>query len=223
MLDAIIFDTKPDSDPHNEPDAVVVWLHGLGADGNDFAPIAPQLAPTNKAVRFIFPHADEIPVSINNGYVMRAWYDIESTDLRDRQDVNGTQTSQRQIEAIINEQINKGIDSRRIILAGFSQGGAIALYTGLRFSQPLAGIIALSTYLPLANTTESEAHSANSAIPIFFGHGEQDPVVPIAAGTESKLLLEQLGYSIQWHSYPMEHSVCPEEITHVAKWIENRL
>lgn len=220
MLEMEIIETHPGTEI--EPDWCVIWLHGLGADGHDFVPIVPELGlSTSPSVRFIFPHAPMQAVTINGGYVMRAWYDIVAADLRARQDAKGTRQSRQEIEAIIDQQIALGIESKHIVLAGFSQGGAIALYTGLRYPKPLAGIMALSTYLPLAASTEAEIHTANRQIPIFMAHGQFDNVVPLEAGVVSRRQLEQLGYPLQWQEYPMQHSVCPEEIADIGKWLRS--
>jgi len=204
----------------NAPDSAVIWLHGLGADGHDFAPIVAELGlPQNVKVRFIFPHAPMLPVTINGGYVMPAWYDVKSLDLRQEEDTAGIRKSQRQLEALIRRELERGISSTRIVLAGFSQGGAIALHTGLRYDAPLAGVLALSTYLPLPDTIMAEASSANAALPVFMAHGTADSVIPLAHGATSRDLLRQEGYAVEWHEYPMTHSVCAEEITDIGTWL----
>lgn len=206
------------------PTYSVIWLHGLGADGNDFAPIVPQLvAPQWPALRFVFPHAPVRPVTVNGGMPMRAWYDIYGFDLVARQDETGIRQSIAQVEALIAREQERGIPSERILLAGFSQGGAIALAAGLRHRQKLAGIIALSTYLPMADTLAGERSAANDAVPIFWGHGTLDPVVILQRGLDSRAVLEALGYKVAWHTYPMPHSVCPEEIVDLRRWIGERL
>lgn len=206
------------------PTYSVIWLHGLGADGNDFAPIVPQLvAPQWPALRFVFPHAPVRPVTVNGGMPMRAWYDIYGFDLVARQDETGIRQSIAQVEALIAREQERGIPSERILLAGFSQGGAIALAAGLRHPQKLAGIIALSTYLPMADTLAGERSAANDAVPIFWGHGTLDPVVILQRGLDSRAVLEALGYKVAWHTYPMPHSVCPEEIVDLRRWIGERL
>ncbi len=210
-------------EPPRPADAAVIWLHGLGADGHDFEPIVPQLGLEDLAIRFIFPHAPMRPVTINNGYVMRAWYDITAPDLNQGQDETGTRESERQIRAWIQQQIDNGIPAERILLAGFSQGGAIVLHTGLRYPQTLGGIIALSTYLPLADTVADEKHAANSGIPIFMAHGNGDPIIPIAHAQQSRDRLMELGHDVEWHEYTMPHSVCPSEIEAIARWIRRRL
>ena len=206
------------------PTYSVIWLHGLGADGNDFAPIVPQLvAPQWPALRFVFPHAPVRPVTVNGGMPMRAWYDIYGFDLVARQDETGIRQSIAQVEALIAREQERGVPSERILLAGFSQGGAIALAAGLRHRQKLAGIIALSTYLPMADTLAGERSAANDAVPIFWGHGTLDPVVILQRGLDSRAVLEALGYKVAWHTYPMPHSVCPEEIVDLRRWIGERL
>lgn len=211
-------------DTGENPDACVIWLHGLGADGFDFVPIVPELKlPDSLRVRFIFPHAPEQPVTINNGYVLRAWYDIVAQDLRARQDESGTRQSQQALIELIEQQTGNGIRADRIILAGFSQGGAIALYTTLRYPATLAGVMALSTYLPLAESTADEAHDSNAATPVFMAHGLLDQVIPVEAAMLSRRQLESLGNPVQWQDYTMEHSLCPEEIRHISLWIQQRL
>ena len=206
------------------PTAAVIWMHGLGADGNDFAPIVPELRlGKSPAIRFVFPHAPMMPVTINNGYVMRAWYDVSFGDLEGntrRADEKGVRASQARIGALIEREISRGIDGKKIVLAGFSQGGAIALQTGLRHPQRLAGIMALSTYLPLAETLAQEASAANRDVPIFYVHGTYDPVIPFQMATLSRDKLAAAGYRIEWHEYPMQHSVCLEEVAAIAEWLK---
>jgi phospholipase/carboxylesterase len=202
------------------PDCAVIWLHGLGADGHDFAPIVPELGlPARLAVRFIFPHAPSRPVTINNGYVMPAWYDVRSLDLRQIEDEAGIRASQQQVEALIRREEARGIPASRIVLAGFSQGGAIALHTGLRHGARLAGVLALSTYLPLPHTLAPEASSPNTGVPIFMAHGSADSVIPLVQGIASRDWLEEHGYAVEWREYPMAHSVCAEEITDIGQWL----
>jgi phospholipase/carboxylesterase len=202
------------------PDAAVIWLHGLGADGNDFVPLIPELRlPASAAIRFIFPHAPFRPVTCNGGYVMRAWYDIYSLDNLDNEDHDGMMESQQLVESLILKEMDRGINPGRIILMGFSQGGAVALYTGLRYAQRLGGIGALSTYLPLADLVADEKHGANAEVPVFMAHGLYDTVVRIGLGEKSCQALKQHGYPVQWHSYPMEHSVCQEEIADIRQWL----
>jgi phospholipase/carboxylesterase len=210
-----------------KPSASVIWMHGLGADGNDFVPIVNELdLDGTPAIRFVFPHAPMRPVTINNGFVMRAWYDITFGDLegKSRQaDERGVRESQAQVMALIEREEKRGVEPDRIVLAGFSQGGAIALQTGLRHPRKLAGVMALSTYLPLADSLPKEAATANRATPIFMAHGIYDPVVPIVMGAGSMTLLTGLGYSIEWRQYPMPHSVCPEEIDDIGAWLRKIL
>ncbi|MDH3689079.1 MAG: alpha/beta hydrolase [Gammaproteobacteria bacterium] len=204
--------------------AAVIWLHGLGVDGHDFEPIVPELRlPASLPTRFIFPHAPMRPVTINNGMVMRAWYDIAGFDLEQHQDSEAIRESAEIVRALIEAQVERGIRTENIVLAGFSQGGAIALYTGLRYPQPLAGILALSTYLPLADRLATEAHDSNQNTPIMLAHGTADPVVPLELGVLSQDRLEQYGYTVHWHTYPMQHGVCPQEIADVSTWLQSRL
>ncbi|MFH1494072.1 MAG: dienelactone hydrolase family protein [Pseudomonadota bacterium] len=203
-----------------KPASAVIWLHGLGADGHDFAPIVPELGlPAGMAVRFIFPHAPLLPVTINNGYVMPAWYDVRSLDLRQTEDETGIRASQQQVEALIRLEEARGIPASRIVLAGFSQGGAIALHTGLRHEAPLAGVLALSTYLPLPDTLDTEASPTNAHLPIFMAHGTADSVIPVAQGIASRNRLQDHRYRVEWREYPMAHSVCPGEITDIGQWL----
>ena len=207
-----------ESAPH--PTAAVIWLHGLGADGNDFAALVPELdLSACPPIRFVFPHAPSIPVSLNGGYVMPAWYDIFGADLVGRQDAAGIQQSALAIAALIEFEVARGIPYQNIVLAGFSQGSAMALHTGLRFPKRLAGIMALSGYLPLADTLAAERAEANVHTPIFMAHGSMDPVVLPARGEASRDLLIQLGYLVQWHSYPMQHSVHPREVADLSVFL----
>jgi phospholipase/carboxylesterase len=203
-----------------KPTAAVIWLHGLGADGNDFVPIVSELplAP-DTAIRFIFPHAPFRPVTVNGGYVMRAWYDIYSLGDLSRQDRKGHDATRALVEDIIEGEIARGIPASRIVLMGFSQGGAVALYTGLRHAKRLAGIGVLSAYLPLADETMIEAHAANRDTAIFMAHGEFDPVVRPELGEQARDYLQRAHYRIEWHNYPMEHSVCREEIGDIGRWL----
>ena len=210
-LEAIEIETAP------HPQASIIWMHGLGADGNDFAPLADELQ-LPVAVRYIFPHAPMMPVTINGGYVMRAWYDINDAAIR-REDEDGVRTSQQLVEGLIAQERVRGIAARNIVLAGFSQGGAIALQTGLRHCERLAGIMALSTYVPLAETLPAEASAANRSVPIFMAHGMMDPMIPISRAQASRELLQEQGYAVEWHEYPMPHSVCPQEIAHIGAWL----
>lgn len=207
-----------ESNPH--PTAAVIWLHGLGADGNDFAALVPELdLSACPGIRFVFPHAPSMAVTLNGGYVMPAWYDIRGTDLVSRQDTDGIQQSARAIAALIEHEAGCGIPYQRIVLAGFSQGSAMALHTGLRLPQRLGGIMALSGYLPLADTFASERHPANAHTPIFMAHGSMDPVVALARGEASRDLLNKLGYPVQWHTYPMQHSVHPREVADISMFL----
>jgi phospholipase/carboxylesterase len=200
----------------------IIWLHGLGADGEDFVPVAEQMQ-LPVPVRYIFPHAPMQPVTINGGYVMRAWYDIIATNIGAQQDEAGIRDSQTEIEKLIAHEMQRGIAAENIYLAGFSQGGAIALHTGLRHAERLGGIVALSTYLPLAQTLAAEASAANRDLPIFMAHGDEDPIVPYTLGKSSEQKLEELGYRLNWHEYGMPHSVCMEEINDIASWLAQRL
>ncbi len=221
LLEAVEIETG------GNPAVSIIWMHGLGADGNDFVPVVNELDLSGTpAVRFIFPHAPLRAVTINNGYVMRAWYDVSPDDLAGntrRADERGVRESQAQIETLIEREAARGIPANHVILAGFSQGGAIALQTGLRHDRPLAGIMALSTYLPLADSFVGEAAPANRATPIFMAHGTFDPVVPYAMGAGSMTFLTGLGYGMEWHDYPMQHSVCIEEIRDIGNWLRNVL
>lgn len=209
----------------SEPDCCVIWLHGLGADGFDFKPIVNELGlPPSLSIRFIFPHAPMMPVSINNGYVMRAWYDIMAVDIGSRQDEAGIRESQEALEKMIEEQIEQGIPSKRIVLAGFSQGGAVILQTGLRFDKPLAGLMALSCYLPLHDSLATEKSEQNASVSIFMAHGDSDPVVRPELAYVSRSRLENQGYQLEWHEYRgMQHSVCAEEIDHISRWLQKIL
>lgn len=200
----------------------IIWLHGLGADGQDFVPVADELK-LPVAVRYIFPHAPRRPVTINGGFVMRAWYDIRGNDISAEQDAVGIRDAQLSVEALIAQEIDRGISPQRIFLAGFSQGGAIALHTALRRSEPLAGILALSTYLPLADAAKREATTASRETPIFMAHGRQDPIIPCALGQASKAALLELGYAVAWHEYPMQHSVSDQELSDIEAWLTARI
>jgi phospholipase/carboxylesterase len=201
----------------------VIWLHGLGADGHDFEPIVPELVEDDwPPLRFVFPHAPVRAVTINNGMRMRAWYDILGLEIAQRQDETGVRESIGFLRALIEHENARGIPSERIIIAGFSQGGAIALAGAVRHRQRLGGVVALSTYLPVAESTEKERSEANRALPVFMAHGNLDPVVGHALGLMSKGYLENLGYRVDWHSYPMPHSVSAEEISDLAAWLGAR-
>lgn len=201
----------------------VIWLHGLGADGHDFIPIVEELdLPARLALRFIFPHAEHRPVSVNNGYTMRAWYDIKALSLNAPEDAAGIRRSQERIARLIETEAGLGIPPERVLLAGFSQGGAIALQTALRNPQRLGGVMALSTYLPLRDSLAAEGAEANKHLPILMCHGLHDPVLPIVLGTLSRDRLRELGYTVDWHEYPMQHQVCLEEVTDIAAWMSAR-
>jgi phospholipase/carboxylesterase len=201
------------------PDAAVIWLHGLGADGHDFEPIVPELRlPAALRLRFIFPHAPVRPVTINQRMRMRAWYDIFQLG-PGREDEAGIGESAGAVQQLIHEQIKRGINAPRIVLAGFSQGGAIALHTALRYSSPLAGVLALSTYLPLAASLQGEMREANRRVPIFMAHGSYDDVIPLVRAEQSRKALGDAGFSVEWRTYPMAHSVCAEEIADVASFL----
>lgn len=205
------------------PVGSVIWLHGLGADGHDFAPIVPELAlPPSLALRFIFPHAPAMPVTINAGYVMPAWYDIRHPNLGLGEDAGGIRASQQVVEDLIEREQERGIPDSRIVLAGFSQGGAIALHTALRHGHRLAGVLALSTYLPLKSALTAEASPANSTLPIFMAHGRHDTVVPLPLAAASRDVLLQAGYPLEWREYGMAHSVCADEIADIGAWLRDR-
>jgi len=206
------------------PVAAVVWMHGLGADGHDFADIVPALGlPAGAAVRFVFPHAPRRPVSINRGQVMRAWYDVrEGAGVR-LEDEAGVRESQQQIEALIARETARGVPVGRVVLAGFSQGGAMALHTGLRHRERLAGILALSCFLPLADTVAAEASPANRDVPIFMAHGTHDPVIPLARAVHARDRLRELGDRVEWREYAMPHAVCQEEVDDIGAWLARSL
>ncbi len=217
LPDAIEIETAP------APDATVIWLHGLGADGHDFEAVVPELRlPAKLRLRFVFPHAPMRPVTINMGMRMRAWYDILQMG-GGPEDAAGIRASQGLVEALIARERARGVASARIALAGFSQGGAIALHTGLRHAERLAGVLALSTYLPLATTLAAERSDANRDAPVFMAHGGEDPVIDIGRARESRAALEALGYAVQWQEYAMPHSLCAEEIADIAAWLARHL
>ena len=196
----------------------VIWLHGLGADGHDFAPIVPELHIPN--TRFIFPHAPHQPITMNNGYEMRAWYDLYGLTLQTKQDEAGMRAMQQEIESLIEAEIKQGIPANKIVLAGFSQGGAMAFFTGLRYPKRLSGILALSTYVSLKEKLADEAHKANKDTPIFMAHGSFDSIITLDTCLISRRLLEDLDYQVEWHEYPMPHSVCSEEIEDIARFLK---
>ncbi len=205
------------------PQWSIIWLHGLGADGHDFAPIVPELVrPQWPAIRFVFPHAPKRPVSINGGMPMRAWYDIVSMDFRSRADAAGVAESVALVEELIAREEQRGIARERIVLAGFSQGGAITLSAGLRRSAPLAGLVALSTYLPEVDAAASQLADGATAQPVFMAHGSADPVIPVQVAEHSMQVLKELGFHLEWHRYPMAHQVCAEEIHALGDWLQAR-
>lgn len=215
LLEAIEVQTAPN------PTVAIIWMHGLGADGNDFVPLVRELDLKGlPAIRFVFPHANTMPVTINGGYVMRAWYDIIGTDLVRREDEAGLRASQAQVEALIAREKARGIPASRIILAGFSQGCAMTLQTGLRHPETLAGMMCLSGYVPLSAKVQTERTKESLATPIFMVHGRGDGVIPIARAEQSRDLLKSLGYQIEWHEYMMQHSLCAEEIEHIGAWLK---
>ena len=218
LLETIQIESAPN------PTVSVIWMHGLGADGSDFVPIVRELDLTGcPGIRFIFPHAPTMPVTINGGYVMRAWYDILGTDLVKREDETGLRASQTAIEQLIAQEKSRNIPTNRIVLAGFSQGCAMALQTGLRHSEPLAGLLCLSGYVPLNTTVIAERSAANQNTPIFLAHGRGDSVIPRNRAEQSRDLLKSLGYEVEWHEYLMPHSVCKEEIDDIGHWLRRIL
>jgi phospholipase/carboxylesterase len=217
-LETIQVDTGPN------PTISVIWLHGLGASGDDFVPIVRELDLTGlPAIRFIFPHAPTMPVTVNNGYVMRAWYDIIGVDLSRREDEKGLRASQAMVEQLIAQEKARGVPAGRIVLAGFSQGCAMTIQTGLRHPEKLAGLLCLSGYVPLNATLASERHPANQDTPIFLAHGRGDQVIPIIRAEQSRDLLKSLGYPVEWHEYQMPHSVCQEEVDDIGAWFRRVL
>jgi len=204
-------------------EASVIWLHGLGADGHDFVPIVPELRlPSTAAVRFIFPHAPVRPVTLNGGLPMRAWYDIRELSTAGRQDEAGTRASATRIDQLIQREIDRGVAASRIVIAGFSQGGAVALHAALRHPVRLGGVMALSTYLPLHERLEGEATAENRDLPILMCHGQYDPVLPFGLGEASRDVLLRLGYPVEWKAYPMQHEVCRAEIADISAWLAAR-
>lgn len=218
LLDCVEHETGP------QPTHSVLWLHGLGADGHDFAPIVPELRlPASLTVRFIFPHATIQPVTINGGMAMRSWYDILTPNLVKREDEAGIRTSEQAIQALIARENARGVPTSRIVLAGFSQGCAMTLHTGIRLKEKLAGLMGLSGYLPLIDMAAQERHSANATTPIFLAQGTHDPVVTLERAEASRAKLVDLGYSVQWHTYPMPHSVCAQEIDDISSFLQSVL
>jgi len=205
-------------------DASVIWLHGLGADGHDFEGLIPQLQlPSELGIRFIFPHAPYRPITLNNGAEMRGWYDLLSLDIGQKQDEAGIRASALELEVLIQQEIERGIEPSRIILAGFSQGGAVVLHTGLRYAQLLGGIMALSTYIPIADTLDTEISEAAKQVPIFMAHGRQDDVLAFEVGQRSRDRLKPINPNLEWHEYEMTHSLCMDELLHIRSWLLRRL
>lgn len=203
-----------------DPEASIIWLHGLGADGHDFEPLVPELTvPGGQSLRFVFPHAPVRPITFAGGQTMRAWYDILSLDRDAGEDESGIRQSCALVEALIYREKQRGIPGSRLVLAGFSQGGAMSLFTGTRHTEPLAGIMGLSCYLPLAQTQAEEACEANGKVPMFLAHGTVDPVLPVRRGRHAREVLAALGHEIEWHEYPMPHAVCPPEIADIREWL----
>jgi phospholipase/carboxylesterase len=214
MLETIEIETAP------APTAAVIWMHGLGADGHDFEPVVPQIVRRGeRAWRFVFPHAPVRPVTINNGMSMRAWYDILAFDRGTAEDAAGFRATDTEVSALIGREIERGIAPTRVVLAGFSQGGAVTLYTGLRYPQRLAGLMVLSSYLPLRQTLPVERAPANAGVPIFMAHGIEDPVLPMSLGRESRDFLKSLGFDVEWHQYRMPHSVSEAEIADIRQFL----
>ena len=216
-LQTIEIETRP------KPSHSVIWLHGLGADGNDFVPIVQELKLPQSGIRFVFPHAPMRAVTINGGFVMRAWYDIVSQDIARKEDEPGLRQSQKMVEELIAKEAARGVPVNKVVLAGFSQGGVIALQTALRQPRRLAGVMSLSAYLPLVQKIEQERNAANNDIPVFLGHGTSDNVVPLVLGKASRDQLIKMGYDVDWHQYPMAHSVCAEELRDLSAWFKRVL
>ncbi|MFT7463427.1 MAG: phospholipase/carboxylesterase [Pseudohongiellaceae bacterium] len=210
--------------PQDNPAATVIWLHGLGADGHDFVPIVQELGlPGVDGVRFVFPHAPSMPITINGGMVMPAWYDIEEVDLKRKHDMKGVETSALALTALMERELVRGVPPERLLLVGFSQGGAMALHVGRMAGHPLAGIVGLSTYMVSEEAPPRKTSEARDPVPIFLGHGVFDPMVPLARGQAGRARLGELGHDVQWHEYPMEHEVCLEEIRDLGTWMSARL
>jgi len=217
LLETLEIETAP------SPRAAVIWMHGLGADGHDFAGIEREVTPPGAAVRYVYPHAPMMPVTINNGYVMRAWYDVFGVAGERREDEAGVRASQERIERLIAREKARGIPARAIVLAGFSQGGAMALHTGLRHPERLDGVMALSCFLPVARAVAIEASTANRDVLLFIAHGIADDLIPVARARAARDTLLGLGYEVEWHEYPMAHSLCPQEIEDIAAWLQRTL
>ncbi len=214
MLETIEVETKP------KPNAAVIWLHGLGADGHDFEPIVPEIVrPGERAWRFVFPNAPVRPVTINGGMAMRAWYDLKGLDRRAAEDAAGFRDTDALIRQLIAKEVARGIPTNRVVLAGFSQGGAVSLYTVPRYPEKLAGVMALSCYLPRESTFLAERAAANDATPIFMAHGQADTVLTMSLGMQSRDFLKALGYAVEWHDYPMAHAVCAAEIADIREFL----
>ena len=218
LLQNIEIETAPN------PTAAIIWLHGLGADGNDFVPLVRELDLKGlPGIRFVFPHANTIPVTVNGGYIMRAWYDITGAELTRREDETGLRDSQRDVEALIAREKARGIPASKIILAGFSQGCAMTLQTGMRHPEKLAGMLCLSGYLPLADKVAHERSEASIDTPVFMAHGRQDHVVPFIRAEQSRDVVKGLGYGVEWHEYAMQHSLCFEEVQDISAWLKKVL
>jgi phospholipase/carboxylesterase len=214
MIETIQVETGP------KPNAAIIWLHGLGADGHDFEPAVPELVPRgDRAWRFVFPHAPVRPVTMNNGMRMRAWYDVKGFDRKQSEDVAGFKQAEASILELLEREAARGVPPERVVLAGFSQGGAVSLYMMPRLKQKLAGVMALSTYLPCESTLAAEREPANDATPVFLAHGVQDPVLPLALGSAARDTLRALRYTVEWHEYPMPHSVCPAELDDIRQFL----
>ncbi|HEY4317807.1 MAG TPA: alpha/beta hydrolase [Herbaspirillum sp.] len=220
--DALLATTEIETAPN--PTASIIWMHGLGADSSDFVPLVPELDLAGcGAIRFVFPDAPVMPVTVNGGYRMRSWYDIIGFGLDRQEDEDGLRASQAAIERLVARELERGIRGERIVIAGFSQGSAMTLQTGLRHPQRLAGLLCLSGYLPLRDLVAAERSAVNQDIPIFMAHGQADNVVPPDRAEQSRDMLQALGYKVQWHSYPMAHSVCAEEVADISKWLQGVL
>ena len=217
LLEAVEIETAP------SPRHAVLWMHGLGADGYDFVDLVPALRLGTRPVRFVFPHAPMRPVTINRGMVMRAWYDVSDDRGVRREDEAGVRESQARLEALIARERSRGVEAGRLVLAGFSQGGAMALHTALRHPERLAGVMALSCFLPLADRVATEASPANRDVPIFMAHGTHDPLIPLARAVQARDALTALGYRVEWRQYPMPHSVCDAEVLDIADWLKRIL
>jgi phospholipase/carboxylesterase len=218
QLQAIRLETAPN------PTACVIWMHGLGADGSDFVPIVPELDLSGcPPIRFVFPHAPSMRVTINNGMMMRAWYDVLSEDFVRVEDEETLRSSQALVEELIAREKAQGIPAERMVLAGFSQGGAMTLQTGLRHPEKLAGLLVLSSYLPLRQQVAAERHAANKDTPLFMAHGVDDPIIAFERAQHSREQLEAMGYPVEWHEYPMPHSLCAEEVAHIGAWLRKVL